>query len=54
MPVIINDLEVLVEPSPQPEEEAAVSVARPEPVTPQDLTDIIRRRAERLARLLAH
>lgn len=56
MAVIINDFEIIIA---QPEGPAAqAEAAAPAPsgpaLQPQDIEDVVRRRLERLARLIAH
>lgn len=54
MSVIINDFEIVVEAGPETEtqEAAAKETAKPT-LTPQDIRDILRRQAERSARVRA-
>ncbi len=57
MPVIINELQVTVEP---PADQTAADQTPPPPTTPpptwtpQDIRDIVRRQVERWSRLWAH
>jgi hypothetical protein len=51
MPVVINELELAVEPPPAPTPAAAAS--RPPGMTPLDVTDVLRHLEERRARVWA-
>lgn len=55
MPVIVNELEVVVAP-PEPAEEsrARPDEPRPQPPTPLELTAVLERRARQALRVFAH
>lgn len=56
MSVIINDFEVVVEPTPEQRDAAAPSDAPPAPsaqLSPHDIEQVIRRQRERAARVSA-
>jgi hypothetical protein len=52
MAVVINDFEILIQRPPEQDQQPAQPPA-PAPLRPLDITDIMRRQAERLARLTA-
>lgn len=55
MSVIINDFEVVVEPPPErPGPAEAPTAPAPEPLKPEDVRRVMRRRSERLSRVWAH
>ena len=54
MPVVIDEFEVVAETPSTPPAAAAPAGAPPAPPTPHDLQDLLRRQAERAARVRAH
>lgn len=54
MPVIINDLEVVVDADALPEEESRDRPAPAPMLRPEDIHDIVARQARMLVRVLAH
>jgi len=54
MPVIINEFEVVAPEAPQRPVLRPPAPEQPKALSPRDVAEIIRQRAERLARLEAH
>lgn len=54
MPVIINDLEVVIDVEPPQPQDATVRPATASALRPEDINDIVERQARALARVLAH